>query len=51
MWFGPSERNILCPQRERCIDVCVCVTLFKAELNLHEVEVLRGCFSVCLGLL
>jgi hypothetical protein len=35
-WFRPSERNTLRPRRESCIDVCV--TLFKAELNLPRVE-------------
>jgi hypothetical protein len=38
MWFGPLERNTL-HLWERVVLLCVSVALFKAELNLCEVEV------------
>jgi hypothetical protein len=31
-WFGPSERNTLCPWREYCIGVCM--VLFKLRVEL-----------------
>jgi hypothetical protein len=43
-WFGPLKRNTLYIRRECCI--IVCVTLFKAELNLRKVEIVQNrCMS------
>jgi hypothetical protein len=38
MWFGPSERNTQHLQEKECC-IAVCVAMFKAELNLHRIEV------------
>jgi hypothetical protein len=35
-WFGPPERNTLRSRRECCI--AVCVTMFKAELRLSNID-------------
>jgi hypothetical protein len=36
---GSGHRSVIPNVHERCLYCCVCVVLFKAEMNLHKVEV------------
>jgi hypothetical protein len=49
MWFGPPEHNTLLPQGESCI--AMCMSLFKAELNLRKVDVFSLKICSCMVLL